>query len=457
VNTDFIDNSAGVNTSDQEVNIKIALAPAVRSGRLAVEQRNQLLAAMSDDVAATVLRNNYQQSLALSLAERREARDLGRIARLIRELDERDLIDRRLEALPSDHELAERVRRGRGLTRPELAIVLSYAKIALLHDLLASPVPDDPYLSGLLVDYFPRALRERFAEDIANHRLRREIVATTLTNGLINRLGPAGPLTLADVAGRPVTEVAFEFMAARGTLGLASLWARIDALDGKVAGNVQLGLYERVRNGLVVAATDFLREGVAASPLGKTIERCAAGYAAIAKVLDRIAPPVLAQRLARDCADLVAHGVPEDVARDVVRLSVLVETPAMVATAERSDAATEDTARAYLEIASYLKIDEIVARAQELAPADDYERLAIGGGVASLGDAHRRLTASFLRSSASRTQDLGAWLDGSGSLAGRAHRDLEAIASAREMSVARLAVASARLAGLAQAVELNAA
>ncbi|MGE0765223.1 MAG: NAD-glutamate dehydrogenase [Hyphomicrobiaceae bacterium] len=457
LNTDFIDNSAGVNTSDQEVNIKIALAPAVRSGRLPIESRNHLLGQMTEDVAATVLRNNYQQSLALSLAERREARDLGRIARLIRDLEGRDLIDRRLEALPGDHELAERVRRGHGLTRPELAVVLSCAKIALLHDLLASQVPDDPYLSGLLTDYFPPALRAKFADDIANHRLRREIVATTLTNGLINRLGPAGPLMIADVAGRPVTEVAFAFMAARGTLGLNALWARIDALDGRLSGEVQLGLYDRVRHGLVAAATDFLREGVASRPLAETIERCAAGHAVIAAALDRIAPRHLAERLAGDSRDLGAQGVPADVARDVVRLSVLVETPAIVATTERSGATVEATARAYFEIASYLKIDAIVARAQELAPADDYERLAIGGGVASLGDAHRRLTASFLRAMGQGEHDLGNWLAGCGSLADRAHRDLEAIAAAREMSVARLAVASARLAGLAQAIESSSA
>ncbi len=453
LNTDFIDNSAGVNTSDQEVNIKIALSPAVRSGRLAVEERNRLLAAMAGDVAATVLRNNYQQSLALSLAERREARDLGSIARLIRDLDARDLIDRRLESLPDDHELAERVRRGRGLTRPELAVVLSYAKIALLHDLLASDVPDDPYLAGLLTDYFPAALRGRFADDIAHHRLRREIVATTLTNGLVNRLGPAGPLALADVAGRPVTEVAFAFMAARGSLGLAALWARIDALDGVLQGAVQLALYERVRHGLVVAATDFLREGVAARPMSDTIARCSEASATISSALERVAPAALIERLQRDAVGLVATGVPQDLASDIVRLAVLVETPAIVSTAERARATVEDAARAYLEVADHLRIDEIVARAQELAPTDDYERLAIGGGVASLGDAHRRLAASFLETRREHSTSLADWLSGCGLLAGGARRDLEAIAAAREMSVARLAVASARVAGLAQAIE----
>ncbi|MEZ5817918.1 MAG: NAD-glutamate dehydrogenase [Hyphomicrobiaceae bacterium] len=458
LNTDFIDNSAGVNTSDQEVNIKIALAPAVRSGRLSIEERNRLLVAMSDDVAATVLRNNYQQSLAISLAERREARDLGRIARLIRELDERGLIDRRLEALPGDHELAERVRhQGAGLTRPELAVVLSYAKIALLHDLLASDVPDDPYLGGLLADYFPPALRGRFPDAIAGHRLRREIVATTLTNGLVNRLGPAGPLTLADVAGRPVTEVAFAFMAARGMLGLSPLWARIDAMDGKLAGGVQLALYERVRHGLVTAATDFLREGVASKPLSDTIDRYGAAHAAIASTLDRIAPPALAARLEREAQDLVGRAVPDNLARDVVRLSVLVQSPAIVSVAEGSGATIEEAAAVHLAIADFLKIDEIVARAQELAPADDYERLAVGGGVANLADANCRLATSYLVQPQQDRTGLGAWLAGSGSLADRAHRDLQAIAAAREMSVARLVVASARLSGLAQAIATRSA
>ena len=167
INTDFIDNSAGVNTSDQEVNIKIALAPAIRSGKLGMEARNKLLVEMTEDVGAASLRNNYQQSLALSLAERRSAAELADYALLMRALEARRLLDRALEALPSDMELQERARSGRGLTRPELAVLLSYAKIALQHDLLESAVPDEPQLEPWLTGYFPPLLRERFAGDIA--------------------------------------------------------------------------------------------------------------------------------------------------------------------------------------------------------------------------------------------------------------------------------------------------
>ncbi len=453
LNTDFIDNSAGVNTSDQEVNIKIALAPAVRAGRLAVAERNRLLTEMSGDVAATVLRNNYQQSLALSLAERRQARDLGSLARLIRDLEARGLVHRGLEALPGDHDLAERARLGHGLTRPELAIALSYAKIALLQDLLASTVPDDPYLSGLLLDYFPPALRQPFAAAISEHRLRREIVATTLTNGLVNRLGPSGPLMLADTTGRPITEVAFAFMVARGTLDLADLWRQVDALDGIVSGGAQLDLYERLRHALIVAATGILREGWATRPLSDTIANLRAGRDAIAGGLEKLAPPALAARLAADAAAMAGRGVPLALATEVARLAVMVETPAIVVTAEKSGASVVEAARILIALAAHLRIDEIVARARQLAPGDDYERLAVGGAEASLGEAQRRLAIAYLRRPAADPLEPAPWLAGCGGLAARAKADLEAIASAHEMSLARLAVAAARLSGLVQAIE----
>ncbi len=450
LNTDFIDNSAGVNTSDQEVNIKIALEPALRSGRLSSAERNRLLAAMAGDVAAAVLRNNYQQSLALSLAERRQARDLGDLGRLIRELEGRGLIDRHREVLPGDHELAERARLGRGLSRPELAVVLAQAKIALLADLLASPVPDDPYLAGLLLDYFPPALRETYCEDIGRHRLRREIVATTLTNGLVNRFGPATPLMLADAAARPIGEVAFAFMAARGTLGLADLWSRIDALDGKLSGAVQLDLYERVRHALVVTASQFLRDGVASQPLQGTIDRHAAGARAIDGAFDRLAPAALAERLATDLANLIGRGVPDDVARAVTRLAVLVQTPAFIDIAMRAHTDPVAAAGAQMAMAEHLRTGEIAARAQEMSPSDDYERLAISGALGSLDVAQRRLAVAYL-GAGSEGSDIADWFARSATLGDRARHELEQIAAAKDMSVARLAVAAARLSGLAQA------
>src|SRR5712664_4831411 len=188
-NTDAIDNSAGVDTSDHEVNIKILLDQAIASGALAAEEREPLLASMADDVAALVLRDNYLQGEALSVAEAQGLEALDRQLRLMRDLERSGRLDRALEFLPDDETLAARAASRRGLTRPELAALLAHAKMSLDEDLLASTLPDLPDIAADLRDYFPPALRERFAAQIAAHPLKREIIATVVTNDLVNRAG----------------------------------------------------------------------------------------------------------------------------------------------------------------------------------------------------------------------------------------------------------------------------
>ncbi len=189
INTDAIDNSAGVNTSDVEVNIKIALGAAVAAGKLDGPSRNRLLAEMTGEVAASVLRNNYLQTLAIGLAGMDAAASLDVHERLIEKLEESGRLNRALENLPSKAAMAERAAAGKALTRPELAVLLAYAKIDLNHELLASTVPDDPHLGRALAEYFPPVLRERFADEIARHPLRREIIATSLANAIVNTGG----------------------------------------------------------------------------------------------------------------------------------------------------------------------------------------------------------------------------------------------------------------------------
>ena len=166
LNTDAIDNSAGVNTSDVEVNLKIALARPERDGRLSQNDRNSLLAAMTDEVGTLVLRNNYLQTLALSLAERKGLAETGFLTRLMQSLEQRGLLDRAVEFLPDDVAIAERTRRGQPFTRPELAVLLAYAKLTLYDDLLATSVPDDPYLARELSQYFPHEVRDKFPDSV---------------------------------------------------------------------------------------------------------------------------------------------------------------------------------------------------------------------------------------------------------------------------------------------------
>ena len=190
LNTDAIDNSAGVNTSDVEVNIKIALSAPVRAGALTIEARNALLAEMTDEVARLVLRNNYQQTLALSLAQRRGLEDLGFQQRLMQTLEAaRRARPRASNSCPTTWRLPSGASAMPALTRPELAVLLAYAKLSLYSELLDSKVPDDPYLGRELSRYFPKEMSERYADALHAHRLRREIIATQLTNSMINRGG----------------------------------------------------------------------------------------------------------------------------------------------------------------------------------------------------------------------------------------------------------------------------
>jgi glutamate dehydrogenase len=248
LNTDFIDNSAGVNTSDVEVNLKILLNPVVLAGKLRLQERDQLLTRMTGDVAALVLRNNYLQSQALSTLESQAVSRLPEYQHLIRQLERSGELNRRIEFLPDDEALDERRKLSQGLTRPELAVLLSYSKIWLSHHLVESDVPEDPYLSRELERYFPAAVRTRFARAISRHRLRREIIATATTNSLVNRMGPTFVIRAQEETGAAPSRVARAYTAAREVFEMRELWSQIEALDNRVPAPMQYTmLYETGR------------------------------------------------------------------------------------------------------------------------------------------------------------------------------------------------------------------
>ena len=245
LNTDFIDNSAGVNTSDVEVNLKILLNGAVHAGEITRAARDRLLAKMTDEVAALVLRNNYLQSLAISVTQDQAKERLGEGAFLLRALERAGQLNRALESLPSDEEIAERRKSGEGLTRPEIAIALSYGKIWLDKALIDSDVPEDDYLADELARYFPAPVRSRFAVRIKRHRLRREIIATAVTNGLINRMGPVFPVRAVEDTGADPAAVARAYTIAREVFGMRETWVQIEALDNRVASPIQYDALEQ--------------------------------------------------------------------------------------------------------------------------------------------------------------------------------------------------------------------
>ena len=321
LNTDAIDNSAGVNTSDVEVNIKIALTLPVRDGRFNIETRNVFLAEMTDEVARLVLRNNYQQTLALSLAQRRGLEDLGFQQRLMQTLEGRGLLDRAVEYLPDDMEIGERRKRGQGLTRPELAVLLAYAKLTLYSDLLDSRVPDDPYLGRELSRYFPSQLVAQYPDALEQHRLRREIISTQLTNSMINRGGPSFAVRIGDQTGAPAAAIAAAFFVVRNSYDMIALNTAIDALDNKVSGKLQLDLYAAIEDLLLDRIVWFVRNVDISKGLAAIVEHYRAGIETVAAALADVLPVDAARALAARTTELVNAGVPEELARKLAQLA----------------------------------------------------------------------------------------------------------------------------------------
>src|SRR3546814_463927 len=228
LNTDFIDNSAGVDCSDHEVNIKVLLNDVVGAGDMTLKQRNELLEQMTGEVAELVLRDNYLQTQALSVSMAEAPELLDQQARFMRTLEKAGRLDRTIEMLPGDEELTERLGRREGLTRPELAVLLSYSKITLYDVLLAGDLPDDPALAHDLYLYFPEPLRKKLRHAIDQHALKREIIATFVTNSLINRTGPTFVAETMDKTGMGASDIARAYLIVRDSFDLRGLWARID-------------------------------------------------------------------------------------------------------------------------------------------------------------------------------------------------------------------------------------
>jgi glutamate dehydrogenase len=450
LNTDAIDNSAGVNTSDVEVNIKIALGAAVAAGKLEPPARNQFLAAMTDEVAGTVLRNNYLQTLAISLAEKDGLADLGFQQRLMQRLENRGRLDRALETLPSDASILERQEAGKPLTRPELAVLLAYAKIDLENDLIQSTVPDDPYLGRALFDYFPPLMREQFAAEIEDHQLRREIIATSLTNDIINSGGPTFIVRLVEETGHPPEDIAYAFAAAMAVYQLQSIYAGIDALDGKIDGQKQLSLYRKVQDLLRQQTAWFLRHGSSEESLEPEIARYRDGVAYLTMNMAATLHDEGRERLREDFRRLKEEGVPEDLARRIIALEPLSQALDIVRVANATKASIPVAAKTIFAIRDSFHLDELAAASESLAAGDYFDRLAVNSSLATVASAQRALAKAVIAASPG-TADFAAWREQNEPAASRVAQSLADMLKGRALTLAKLTVGVAQLRDLAAA------
>jgi glutamate dehydrogenase len=447
-NSDAIDNSAGVNSSDMEVNIKIALAAALRSNKLTMGARDTLLKKMTDEVAALVLRNNYQQTLALSLEEARGLDNLSHQSRLMSSLEGRGLLDRQVEILPDAAVLAERAAAGEPLTRPELGVLLSYAKIVLFGDLVASGVPDDPYFKRELSSYFPAHMQKTYAKEIERHRLRREIIATQIANSMVNRGGPTIISRIAERTGASVGDITHAYAAARGAFAMQDLHAGIDALDTKIPGRLQLDMYLTVQNVLIDRIGWFLRNVSLDGGLERTATHYRQSLDALARLLPDLMPPFMA-KAAREAETLLAGSkVPAVLARQIAYLPYLASAADIVLIADGSKRKLRDAARAYYEVTERFQIGRIVAMAGNLETVDYYEELAVEKARDGLALAQKRLTESVL-SASKGAPDITSWEKGLGYKVAATAGQIEAILAEGRATTAKVTVAASILMELA--------
>ncbi len=395
LNTDFIDNSAGVDTSDHEVNIKILLNGQVQAGKLKLPERNKLLASMTDEVAGLVLNDNYRQNQALSLMERMSLARLGSKQHFIRTLESQGLLDRQIEYLPSDAEIADRKARGIGLTRPELAVLLSYSKLVAFQQLLDSDVPEDPYLSKELVRYFPEPLQAKYARAMEQHRLKREIIATAVTNSTINRMGATFLLRMQEDSGRSVGEVAKAFTITRETLDARALWAGIDALDGKVHESAQVDALQVIWN-LQRSFTRWLLSRPGAIPdITSAVDRYHGGFADI-RSGENILPDAMRPAYEASIAAWKAKGIGGDLGGQLAALPYLEPCADLIELARERKLRPVEVAKAYYRLAEALNLPWLQGQIDALKVDGRWHAVARGVLRDELGAQMRILTGQVL-------------------------------------------------------------
>ncbi|NUT93723.1 MAG: NAD-glutamate dehydrogenase [Saccharothrix sp.] len=456
VNTDALDNSAGVDCSDHEVNIKILLDELVREGRLDQQQRNELLGQMTDEVGDLVLADNYSQNQVLGVSRAHAAPMLSVHARLVADLEQRGHLDRALEALPSAAEFRALEKAGDGLTSPELATLLAHVKLALKEEVLASDLPTIDVIARRLPDYFPSELRERFAEAIGSHPLAREIITTVLVNEVVDGGGVSYAFRLAEEISASATDAVRAYTVVTAIYDLPSLWRDIRALDTKIATSVQDDMVLESRRLLDRASRWLLTNRPQPLAVGSTIAR-------FAGVVGELAPRTLDMLQGREKESVLAHverltgaGVPEDLAR---RVAVLLFTYGLLDVTEVAELAEREgeghgvgqershpeTAELYFALSEHLDVDRMLSSVSGLERGNRWHALARLALRDDFYSSLRSITIDVLRSSEpgdSPAEKIATWEQANASRLARARAALEEINRASRLDLATLSVAA---------------
>jgi glutamate dehydrogenase len=444
INTDFIDNSAGVDTSDHEVNIKILLDQVVANGDLTEKQRHDLLASMTEEVGHLVLRDNYEQNIALASATQLAAPLLHVHEDWIRRLERASLLDRALESLPSRKQVAARLERHEGLTAPELSVLLAYTKIVLADDILETDLPDDPFLRSDLFSYFPTAMRQTYRERMEGHPLRREIITTQVVNDLVNGAGITFFHRLSEETGAGVAELVRANFVAREIFGSRALIDEINSHDNSLPADVQIHMRLEMRTLVERASRWLINNRRPQADAESTVDFFGVvAQQVMAELPDLLTGRELAAFESRRDA-LVGRGVPDDLAVKVAVLPPAYAILNVVEIARREDTTPMEVARLHFLLGEQLGLPAVVVRILGLPRTDRWQTMARAALRDDLHSVHAQLTAQVLaetaedRPATDRIQD---WQAEDEVVVARAVRTLEEICGDETADLARLSVA----------------
>jgi glutamate dehydrogenase len=454
INTDAIDNAAGVNCSDHEVNIKILLDGVVRDGDLTGKQRDALLAAMTDDVAAQVLGDNDSQTRALYIAAAQAPAMRDVHVRYLEALERSGRLDRGLEQLPTTEGLRDRDDSGGGLTMPEFAVVLAYSKIALFDELLASDVPEDPFLGRELEQYFPEVLRSRYADQIRKHPLRREIIATRVTNSVVDRAGTTFIFRLTEDTGMAAPDVARAHTAAREIFGLRALWGQIAAVDDIVSTDTHITLLLEVRRLAERATRWLLRNRTQPLDIAAVTEFFRPGVRELALLIPKLVTQDRRRTLEHTIESHIGDGVQEALAWSVATLPDLIAALDITTVARSTQRPVGEVAQVYFALDEYLKLDWLRGRILDLPRDDRWQSLARAALREDLHVIHSAITAEVLRISppgAQGYEQIDSWAGTIERATNRCLRLLGDIINSGRFDLATLSVALREIRTLVQA------
>ncbi len=445
INTDAIDNSAGVDCSDHEVNIKILLDRVVAAGDLTDKQRGELLAAMTDDVAELVLRDNYEQNVLLGNARKQTHSMLNVHQRFMRALESAGLLDRGLEFLPDDGTLAERHEVGAGLTSPEFSVLVAYAKISLTQDILASGLPDEDWFEVTLRDYFPGQLTERYGDLFAEHPLRRQLITTCLVNEMVNRGGITFAYRAHEETGASTAQIARAYTVCREVFGLRDFVARVEALDNQVPTEAQTALYLAFRRMLDRSVRWFLQTRAATIEVGAEIARFAPVVAELGPRMPELAVGIERRQLLAGAQDLERLGVPDELALRGAALLNEFQLLDITEISAQVDSEPAEVAPVYTTLSERYGVDEMLTRISELDRSDRWRSLARAALRYDLYAALESLTVSVLTLSPNLPMEplerIAAWEQANSAGVARAVQTLDEVRRHERNDLASLSVA----------------